>query len=312
LEGIELEQVSSQEKVERRMTVTLNQTRKISLQITGMTCAGCAATVEKALTDVGGVSHANVNLASEKANIEYDPTETDQKELVKAVWSTGYGVVTERAIFRVGAITCASCAGTIGTALNELPGVVSVNVNLASEKATVQFLPGEATTSDFKKAVEGAGYQFLGDGEVQAGKITFAVTGMTCASCVSHVERALRQVDGVISANANLAGERAAVEYDVARVSIDSLRKAVEDAGYGMGAMVSEETPVPDALAESSRREVRTLRDKLIFAGVIGAYMLLVAVSEFTGRWLPSIFSNKYLLWVVATAGAILGWLAVL
>jgi Cu+-exporting ATPase len=274
---------------------------KVILPLRGMTCASCAATIEKALSGQPGVAKANVNLASEKASVEYNTDKVNIGTLIKTVSDTGYSVPLEKVSFSVGGMTCASCVSHVEKALLEVKGVVSAFVNLATEKATVEYIPGEVTTADIKKAVESAGYQYLGEGKPGAKKVTFGVTGMTCASCVGHVEKALKEVEGVASVNVNLATERATVEYDPVKTGIDAFKKAVEDAGYGIGAVVSEEIPATDTVAEGNRREIRTLRNKLIFAGAIGAYMFLVAISEFSGNWLPSIFSNRYLLWVLAT-----------
>ena len=128
-----------------------------------MTCASCAATIEKGLTKLPGVSRVNVNLASEKVSIEHDSTKVDTKALMDTISGSGYGVAVEKAIFSLGGMTCASCAATIEKALAKLPGVISANVNLASEKATVEYIPGIADLNVFKKAVSDAGYQVLED-----------------------------------------------------------------------------------------------------------------------------------------------------
>ncbi|OGO23387.1 MAG: copper-translocating P-type ATPase [Chloroflexi bacterium RBG_16_50_9] len=272
------------------------------LPLRGMTCASCAANIEKALSELPGVTKANVNLASEKASVEYNPDKVNAGKMIKTISDAGYSVALEKTTFGVGGMTCASCASHVEKALLEVKGVTTALVNLATEKATVEFLPGEATNADFKQAVESAGYQFLGENKEQTRKITFTVTDMTCASCVSNVEKALKELDGVISVNVNLATEKATVEFDSSQTGMDHFRRAVEEAGYGIGAATGEEMPATaDIAATSSRAEVSRLRNKLIFAGVIGVYMLLVALSEFTGNWLPSIFGNKYLLWILAT-----------
>ncbi len=278
--------------------------KKASVPVTGMTCASCASHVEKALARLPGVSQASVNLASEKASLEYDPDKLTMKKVVDAVSDSGYGVAVEKTTFGAGGMSCASCAASIEKALAKVPGVVSANVNLASEKATVEYLRGEAGMIAFKRAVEDAGYHVLSGHEAGKKKVTFAVTGMTCASCVSHVEKALKGVDGVSSANVNLASEKATVDYDPGKAGMADFRKAVEEAGYGVGAELGTEgAPGPDAVTEAARRETRTLLRKLFFAGAVGAYMLFIAISEFSGdwSWLPPFFSNRYLLWALAT-----------
>ena len=284
------------------MSRTVMKTRKTSLLITGMTCATCAGTIEKALSEKTGVNQANVNLASEKASVEYDPDKVNIRTLIKTVSDAGYGVATEKTSLKIGGMTCASCASNIEKALLGIPGVVSVNVNLASEKAAVDYLKSETDIGDLKKAVEGAGYQVLDTGETGKKKISFAVSGMTCASCVSHIEKALKELNGVSSVNVNLATEKATVEYSPVIVGMADFRKAVEGAGYGVRSeMVDETVGEPDAATAAARLEARLLRNKILVSGIIGGYMLLIAISEFSGGWLPSFLGNKYLLWALAT-----------
>ena len=131
---------------------------KASLPITGMTCTVCALTIEKGLAETPGVEKASVNFASEKASVEYDPAKTNLTKLAKAVSELGYGVATRKSIYPVGGMTCASCVAHVEEALKDVPGVISVAVNLGSEKATVEYIEGTAY-ADMKKAVEDAGYE---------------------------------------------------------------------------------------------------------------------------------------------------------
>jgi copper ion binding protein len=94
--------------------------KKISIPLTGMSCAACAANIERGLKRVGGVSLANVNFAAEKATVEYDPQVVDEDQLVNTVVELGYGVRTEKASFKVSGITCASCVNTIERALRRV------------------------------------------------------------------------------------------------------------------------------------------------------------------------------------------------
>ncbi|CAN5554962.1 heavy metal translocating P-type ATPase [soil metagenome] len=139
--------------------------RKSSLPVSGMSCASCVGSVEKALSGVDGVSSANVNLASGKATVEYDPDFVDEEDLIGAVEDAGYGVEGRKASFGVTGMSCASCVGSVEKALAGVSGVTNVSVNLASEKATVEYLPGEAEISDFERAVEGAGYGIVREEE---------------------------------------------------------------------------------------------------------------------------------------------------
>ncbi len=114
--------------------------------------------MEKALRKTKGIAQANVNLASEKAAVEYDPKKIDLKTIVGAVTGAGYGVAVKKSIYPVQGMTCASCVTRVEEALKSIPGVVSVSVNLASEKATVGYLEG-TEYADLRHAVKDAGYE---------------------------------------------------------------------------------------------------------------------------------------------------------
>jgi Cu+-exporting ATPase len=131
---------------------------KASIHITGMTCTTCARTIKKGLSQTHGVKQADVNFASEKASLEYDPAKVSLAKIKDTVSQLGYGVATKKSIFPVGGMTCASCVARVEEALSGVPGVVSANVNLASEKATVEYLEGTGV-ADMRRAVKDAGYE---------------------------------------------------------------------------------------------------------------------------------------------------------
>jgi len=134
---------------------------KTILEITRMTCASCSARIEKNLAKLPGVLHANVNLATEKATVEYDQATVDEGKMVELVKDLGYGVreeQPERVDFAVTGMTCASCSARIERTLRKLPGIESANVNLATERATVLFRPSLTGMADFRRDIEDAGY----------------------------------------------------------------------------------------------------------------------------------------------------------
>jgi len=134
------------------------KSEKAHIHITGMTCTTCAATIEKGLSETPGVEQANVNFAAEKAYIEYDPAKIDLSKIKGAISRLGYGTATRKSIFPVSGMTCASCVARVEQALSSVPGVISANVNLASEKATVEYIEG-TELADLRRAVEDAGYK---------------------------------------------------------------------------------------------------------------------------------------------------------
>jgi Cu+-exporting ATPase len=138
--------------------------KKVHLNIKRMHCASCALTIEKALKDHSGVKEANVNFASEKAYLTYNPNVTNKNELIKTVRDTGYDAAleTKKTIIRIGGMTCASCAQTIENALKKTEGIIEANVSLATEKAVVIYDLQEINYESIKEIIEGTGYQVLG------------------------------------------------------------------------------------------------------------------------------------------------------
>ena len=133
----------------------------VELPVTGMTCASCVARVERAIGKSQGVDKANVNLATEKATVTFDPGEVSTGDLVAAIEGAGYGVVTAQETLPIIGMTCASCVSRVEKALRNPPGVLKADVNLATEKATVTYIPGQASYRDLVEAVRGAGYDVV-------------------------------------------------------------------------------------------------------------------------------------------------------
>ena len=134
---------------------------RIDLPITGMSCASCALKIEKGLAGVEGVSKATVNFAAEKATVVFHPEQTDLSHLIDKVKDLGYGAKSEKGLLPIQGMTCASCVNKVQKALNSVKGVVHADVNFATERASVEYIPEEVSIRDLKKVVEEAGYQVL-------------------------------------------------------------------------------------------------------------------------------------------------------
>jgi Cu+-exporting ATPase len=132
-------------------------TLNLTLPITGMTCASCVSHVEVALKELSGVKQVIVNLATNKANLVYDPKQVGLADMQRAVESVGYSVPTTELTLDVGGMTYASCVAHVEAALNELPGVNEAVVNLGLGNARVTYIPGVVTTSAMKRAVSEVG-----------------------------------------------------------------------------------------------------------------------------------------------------------
>lgn len=137
--------------------------RKKTLKITGMSCAACAARIEKVLSKQEGVKEAVVNFALEQATIEYDDQLVSVEQLHGVIQRLGFNVIEEeptgKVVLNLKGMTCAACAARIEKKLNQLPGVQKAAVNLATERATVEYDDIQVQVADLIKAVEALGYQ---------------------------------------------------------------------------------------------------------------------------------------------------------
>lgn len=133
--------------------------KELKLQITGMTCAACATRIEKGLNKLEGVSQATVNLALENSTITYAPEKITINELEQKVESLGYGVVKQHIELDITGMTCAACSTRIEKGLNKLDGVASAHVNLALERASIDYNSAQLEPAELIAAVEKLGYQ---------------------------------------------------------------------------------------------------------------------------------------------------------
>jgi Cu+-exporting ATPase len=153
---------------------------------------------------------------------------------------------TGHARLKVEGMTCSACVGHVERALKAVPGVAAATVNLGTEQADVDFADG-VDVGTLARAVEDAGYG------VTKSEITLSVTGMTCAACVGHVERALKGVPGVLDASVNLGTESARIT--AVGVEASDLVAAVEGAGYD-AAISDGGAPPEEAERAADRREM--------------------------------------------------------
>ncbi|WP_169082529.1 heavy metal translocating P-type ATPase [Paenibacillus sp. PL91] len=136
-----------------------NDSKQVTFQITGMTCAACANRIEKGLNKLEGVSSANVNFALEKASVTYDSKVVGINKLEDSISKLGYGTAKEAVDFQIEGMTCAACANRIEKGLNKLPGVTNATVNFAMETARVEYSPGEISIADMQNKVRQLGYK---------------------------------------------------------------------------------------------------------------------------------------------------------
>ncbi|MBL5977455.1 cadmium-translocating P-type ATPase [Comamonas sp. NyZ500] len=194
-------------------------------------------------------------------------------------------------------MTCASCVGRVERALKKVPGVQEAVVNLATEKASLTVAdPAQAAAilPQAVAAIEKAGYA------VPAQSVDLQVGGMTCASCVGRVERALKKVPGVQNAVVNLATERASVQLQ-GSVDVSSLIAAIEKAGYEAQPVLHNVAATgEDAAAQRQAQERESLKRSLIFATV---FALPVFLLEMGGHMVPAFHH-----WIAGSIGTQNSW----
>lgn len=134
---------------------------KIDIPVTGMSCAACAARIQDGLSGMEGVVGASVNFAAERVTVSFDPAKTSINDLIRKIQDTGYGVSISTQTLPIKGMTCAACVSRVQKALISLDGVLSATVNLATERATLRYIPGQVGSREFKRAVGDAGYEVL-------------------------------------------------------------------------------------------------------------------------------------------------------
>lgn len=155
-------------------------------------------------------------------------------------------------------MTCASCSARIERAIGQLPGINSASVNLATEYADVSFNPESISTADIADAIVRAGFI------VPPQSYEIAIEGMTCASCVGRVEKALLTLEGVRSAEVNLATERATLRVETGIVGVPELISAVEKTGFGAKLVTGDDAQFA---ADEQKAKARARYDLIVFSG---------------------------------------------
>jgi len=181
------------------------------------------------------------------------------------------GAATPALRLGVDGMTCASCSARVERALRKVPGVAAASVNLATAQAEVRLAPQAASAQALVDAVAAAGYTPV------TAEATLDVEGMTCASCVARVERALRRQPGVLAATVNLATQRAQVRYLPAATDADALAQAVIAAGYG-ARPVDAGSAAEDASAAAHAQSLARLRRDVLLAAALALPVLLLAM----------------------------------
>ena len=173
----------------------------------------------------------------------------------------------KKAELKVTGMVCAACTSAIEKSLRSLDGVSEAKVNLATEIASVTYDPGKLKLSDLEKAVRDAGYDVIDE------KVVLKIGGMVCAMCVGALEIALKKLDGVLEVNVNLASEKAYITYNPRMVSIQDMKKAIEDTGYQYLGVAGEEIAV-DLEKEARAKDLMDKRRRIIIGFATSFFLM--------------------------------------
>jgi P-type Cu+ transporter len=194
-------------------------------------------------------------------------------------------------------MTCAACSNRIEKVLNKMDGV-EAQVNLTTEKATVDYNPEKTTIEDITKKIENIGYG------VRTEKAEFDVFGMTCAACSNRIEKVLNKQEGVSLATVNLTTENASIEYNPSFVDQHALIEKIRKLGYDAK---------PKAESEDKQtykeKELQQKKTKLIISAVLSAPLLLTMLVHLFNMNIPDVFMNPWFQFALATpVQFIIGW----
>ncbi|KAJ3180141.1 hypothetical protein HDU85_004144 [Gaertneriomyces sp. JEL0708] len=270
-----------------QMSDTVPEKKRVVVRVGGMTCGSCTKTVSGALNALPGIITVDVQLP-DTAAVEYDAGILDVRDIEEAVEECGFDVLREaqdkmsaekptKHVIDIGGMTCQSCVQTVTKALQSLEGVSFVNVDLSKEQAVVE---STGTVGHLIEAIEDCGFEAGVKSEKQGDKklvvstamgrvagiksavpnsstiaspaagniksVTLTIQGMTCAACVSTIEKHLRAQPGIVSCKVALLAERGYVQFKERDLTPESVREMVDDVGFEAQIIQDEEVGTVD------------------------------------------------------------------
>jgi len=197
-------------------------------------------------------------------------------------------------------MSCAACAARIEKGLLKMPGVESANVNLAMERATIQYDDMLVHPEQFDDLITKLGYQVLHEEPATKGQTDFRITGMTCAACSARIEKKLNSLEGVSNANVNLTTERARVSFDPKIIKVTDMISAIQDLGYDAEKV---EDISRDQEKELKEKELRGMRLALIASILLSLPLIAAMILSLFSVHNPvvELLHNQYIQLALAT-----------
>lgn len=204
---------------------------------------------------------------------------------------------TNHATLAITGMTCAACSNRIEKTLNKMDGV-DAQVNLSTEKASIEYNPDKISLEDITTKIENIGYGVLTE------KVDLDVFGMTCAACSTRIEKVLNKQEGVTNATVNLTTESATIEYNPGLVDVEALIEKIKNTGY-------DAKPKVEAQEKQTykERELQSKKVKLVISTILSIPLLVTMLVHLFNMDIPDIFMNPWFQFALATpVQFIIGW----
>lgn len=276
--------------------------------VEGMSCASCAAAVERILKKQDGVENAEVNLILNEVSITSNQN-IDSGLCNTALQKAGFSMSEKSSTFTtqtfpVKGMHCAACAASVERILSKFEEIDQATVNLVLNQVTITF--SQKHFEQWNTALEKAGFTILD--QADRDEVILDIQGMTCASCSSSIERVLRKKDGIEKADVNLITNQAVIQYQKSKIKVSEMIQAIEKAGF------QAHIHKVDTQAEP-KKDYESLRVYVTLA--LAAVLLYIGMSHMLGSFelpLPDIiyyktnpFNFALIQFVLATLILILG-----
>ncbi|MGL4656342.1 MAG: heavy metal translocating P-type ATPase [Sarcina sp.] len=258
------------------------------LKVTGMTCAACAASIERVLNKMDGVESATVNLVAEELKLSYDKDKVNLETIRQKVEKIGFGIESNnitKEIYKVEGMSCAACASSIERSLGKLDGVEKAVVNFANESVSLEYDEDKVSYDDIQKRVQKIGFNFKKDLK----EVSYKVEGMSCAACAASIERVLKKMDGVENGVVNFTAETLTFAYDTEKVRMGEIRAKLSKLGFTLVDLEED-----NSLDKEKKSEVEFTRNRLILTAIFAIPVFIISMGEMFGMPLPRFMSPEY------------------
>ena len=293
-------------------------------KLTGVGCMKCVAKIEKNISELKGTENVKVDVNTKIMDISFDEEKISFDEIKNKLEELGYGVEREvsdseeiscetnmgenkcsvkeeqkdiseektdtenieKKQFKLSGVTCQACVRRIETKVGKMKGVKSAVVNLATEELTVLYDYEQLNKNDIENEVKSIGYGI--DEKIEASELLVNIEGISCQACVANIERKVKKLDGIISAEVNLATNRGRFLYDSKRIKGSEIIGVINGIG-GYKAIRNEEAKPEDEMKkeEEAKKELREFKTAIILAAIV----FYITMGHMIGFPLPSIIS---------------------